>query len=95
MIAVARYPLFLFTLIVLLLEQSQCVLPFTVNKSPIPSPTTTSRSMGGYDATIGIKPNLPIQFFTTPGNTCPYAARTMIVLKELNIDFEMTGNIML
>lgn len=46
--------------------------------------------MGGYDATVGVKPNLPIQFFTTPGNTCPYAARTMIVLKELDIDFEMT-----
>ena len=30
---------------------------------------------GGYDATVGADPSTPIQFFTTPENTCPYAAR--------------------
>lgn len=45
---------------------------------------------GGYDATVGADPSTPIQFFTTPDNTCPYAARTYMVLKELNIPFEMT-----
>ena len=43
---------------------------------------------GGYDSTVGIDPSTPLQFFTTPGNTCPYAARAYIVLKELNIPFE-------
>ena len=43
---------------------------------------------GGYDSTVGIDPSTPLQFFTTTGNTCPYAARAYIVLKELNIPFE-------
>jgi glutathione S-transferase len=43
---------------------------------------------GGYDSTVGIDPSTPLQFFTTPGFTCPYAARSYIVLKELNIPFE-------
>ena len=43
---------------------------------------------GGYDSTVGIDPSTPLQFFTTPGNTCPYAARAYIVLKELSISFE-------
>jgi glutathione S-transferase len=37
----------------------------------------------------GANPDMPIQFFTTPGNTCPYAARTFIVLKELGMAFDM------
>jgi len=52
--------------------------------------TVTETSLrGGYDATIGVDPSAPLQFFTTPGNTCPYAARTYIVLKELDIPFDM------
>jgi len=50
----------------------------------------SSLYMGGYDATIGADPSTLLQFFTTPGNTCPYAARTYIVLKELEIPFDMT-----
>ncbi|KAL7527368.1 hypothetical protein ACHAXR_006587 [Thalassiosira sp. AJA248-18] len=45
---------------------------------------------GGYDATIGADPSTPIQFFTLPGNTCPYAQRTHIALKELALPFDMT-----
>jgi len=45
---------------------------------------------GGYDATIGTDPSTPVQFFTTPGNSCPYAARTFIVLKELGVPFDVT-----
>lgn len=43
---------------------------------------------GGYDSTVGIDPSTPLQFFTTPDNTCPYAARSFIALKELGIPFE-------
>mmetsp|Transcript_13080 Transcript_13080/g.15353 ORF Transcript_13080/g.15353 Transcript_13080/m.15353 type:complete len:289 (-) Transcript_13080:133-999(-) len=50
----------------------------------------SSLYMGGYDATIGADPSTLLQFFTTPGNTCPYAARTYMVLKELEIPFDMT-----
>jgi glutathione S-transferase len=60
------------------------------NNDPRTSSLSTSLSMGGYDATVGIDPNVPIQFFTTPGNTCPYAARTYIVLEELNLSFDLT-----
>ena len=45
---------------------------------------------GGYDATIGADPSTPIQFFTLPGNTCPYAQRTHIALQELGIPFDVT-----
>lgn len=42
------------------------------------------------DATVGINPSAPIQFFTLPGNTCPYAQRTHITLKELGLEFDTT-----
>ena len=45
---------------------------------------------GGYDATISAAPSTPLQFFTMPGNTCPYAQRTMIALKELQLPFDIT-----
>jgi len=45
---------------------------------------------GGYDATIGADPKTPIQFFTLPGNTCPYAQRTHIALNELGLPFDVT-----
>jgi len=54
----------------------------------------TSKSMGGYDATIGVDPTTPIQFFTLPENTCPYAQRTAITFNELQIPvqvFTVTG----
>eukprot|EP00591_Stephanopyxis_turris_P001505 CAMPEP_0195511962 /NCGR_PEP_ID=MMETSP0794_2-20130614/4102_1 /TAXON_ID=515487 /ORGANISM="Stephanopyxis turris, Strain CCMP 815" /LENGTH=281 /DNA_ID=CAMNT_0040639663 /DNA_START=55 /DNA_END=900 /DNA_ORIENTATION=+ len=51
-------------------------------------PTTELR--GGYDATIGADPSTPIQFFTLPGNTCPYAQRTHIALGELGLPFDIT-----
>lgn len=57
--------------------------------SRYPSPNRQATDLrGGYDSTVGIDPTTPLQFFTTPGNTCPYAARAYIVLKELNIPFE-------
>lgn len=46
--------------------------------------------MGGYDATVGADPSTPLQFFTLPGNTCPYAQRTLITLCELGIPFDVT-----
>lgn len=49
-----------------------------------------SELRGGYDATVGADPSTPIQFFTLPGNTCPYAQRTHIALKELNLPFDIT-----
>ncbi|OEU06544.1 glutathione S-transferase [Fragilariopsis cylindrus CCMP1102] len=49
-----------------------------------------SELKGGYDATIGAAPSTPLQFFTMPGNTCPYAQRTMIALKELQLPFDIT-----
>jgi hypothetical protein len=52
--------------------------------------TTTTELRGGYDATVGLDPSTPIQFFTLPGNTCPYAQRTHITLLELNLPFDMT-----
>lgn len=45
--------------------------------------------MGGYDATVDrTDPGTPIQFFCLPENACPYAARTLITLKELGIPFD-------
>ena len=52
--------------------------------------TTTTELRGGYDATVGLDPSTPIQFFTLPGNTCPYAQRTHIALLELNLPFDIT-----
>ena len=51
-----------------------------------------SELKGGSDATIGAAaPSTPpLQFFTMPGNTCPYAQRTMIALKELQLPFDIT-----
>ena len=50
-----------------------------------------SELKGGDDATIGAAPSTPpLQFFTMPGNTCPYAQRTMIALKELQLPFDIT-----
>lgn len=54
------------------------------------SASSSSLKMGGYDATVGANPSLPIQFFTLPENACPYAARTRIALQELNLDYETT-----
>ncbi|KAL9188187.1 hypothetical protein ACHAXT_006565 [Thalassiosira profunda] len=51
---------------------------------------TATELRGGYDATVGADPSTPIQFFTLPGNTCPYAQRTHIVLKELGLPFDIT-----
>ena len=45
---------------------------------------------GGYDATVGADPKTPIQFFTLPGNTCPYAQRTHITLNELGLPYDVT-----
>jgi hypothetical protein len=45
---------------------------------------------GGYDATVGTDPSTPIQFFTLPGCTCPYAQRVHIALLELLLPFDMT-----
>mmetsp|Transcript_3701 Transcript_3701/g.7766 ORF Transcript_3701/g.7766 Transcript_3701/m.7766 type:complete len:281 (-) Transcript_3701:42-884(-) len=45
---------------------------------------------GGYDATVGADPTTPIQFFLLPNNTCPYAQRTHMTLKELGLPFDMT-----
>jgi len=50
----------------------------------------TNLNMAGYDATIGADPSTPLQFFTFPGNTCPYAHRTLITLYELDIPFDTT-----
>ena len=46
--------------------------------------------MGGYDSTVGVDPTAPMQFFTLPGNTCPYAQRTNIVFNELSIPVDVT-----
>lgn len=51
---------------------------------------SSSALAGGYDATIGANPKTPLQFFTLPGNTCPYAQRTHIVLNELGLPFDIT-----
>lgn len=53
-------------------------------------PRTVTELRGGYDATVGADPSTPIQFFAMPGNTCPYAQRTHIALKELCLPFDMT-----
>eukprot|EP00816_Leptocylindrus_hargravesii_P002972 CAMPEP_0196817194 /NCGR_PEP_ID=MMETSP1362-20130617/59319_1 /TAXON_ID=163516 /ORGANISM="Leptocylindrus danicus, Strain CCMP1856" /LENGTH=253 /DNA_ID=CAMNT_0042194797 /DNA_START=175 /DNA_END=936 /DNA_ORIENTATION=- len=46
--------------------------------------------MGGYDATVGgVDPSIPIQFFTLPGNACPYAQRTHIVFNELQVPVDI------
>lgn len=50
----------------------------------------TTELRGGYDATIGVDPSAPIQFFAMPGMTCPYAQRTHIALKELGLPFDFT-----
>mmetsp|Transcript_23629 Transcript_23629/g.29777 ORF Transcript_23629/g.29777 Transcript_23629/m.29777 type:complete len:333 (+) Transcript_23629:110-1108(+) len=68
-------------------------LPFrsaTVTATPGTLETVTSLK-GGYDATIGPNPSNPIQFFTLDNGMCPYAARTLIVLNELELDFETVG----
>ena len=49
-----------------------------------------SELRGGYDATIGADPSTPLQFFTMPSNTCPYAQRTHITLQELQLPFDVT-----
>ncbi len=59
---------------------------------PATTSTSTSSSLkGGYDATIGPNPSNPIQFFTLDNGMCPYAARTLIVLNELQLDHEVIG----
>mmetsp|Transcript_12403 Transcript_12403/g.23246 ORF Transcript_12403/g.23246 Transcript_12403/m.23246 type:complete len:295 (+) Transcript_12403:94-978(+) len=65
-------------------------LPFTSFKTRAPVMKGNQRFMGGYDATIGADPSTPLQFFTLPGNTCPYAQRTLITLYELGIPFDVT-----
>jgi len=72
---------------------SKLSLFFTKSRNEVPKTNEelgTTILRGGYDATIGADPSTPIQFFTTPGNTCPYAARTYIVLKELDIPYDLT-----
>lgn len=50
----------------------------------------SSLNMGGYDATVGgVDPSVPIQFFTLPGNACPFAQRTHIVFNELQIPVDI------
>jgi len=49
----------------------------------------TTLKMGGYDATVGVDPSTPIQFFTLPGNACPYAQRTCIVFNELEVPVDV------
>ena len=34
-------------------------------------------------------PYTPVEFYTVPRNTCPYSARAMITLIELDIPFQM------
>jgi glutathione S-transferase len=46
---------------------------------------------GGYDSTIGINPSNPIQFFTFESGMCPYAARTLIVLNELKLEYDVVA----
>lgn len=53
-------------------------------------PRIRTKISGGYDATVGTNPSTPIQFFTMPGNTCPYAQRTHIALLELSLPFDTT-----
>jgi len=83
-------------LISLLAQTANSLLPprsysFVGNsRSALPEDVSYIKLRGGYDATVGADPTTPLQFFTTPGNTCPYAARAYIVLKELNIPFEVT-----
>jgi hypothetical protein len=38
-------------------------------------PRILTEIRGGYDATVGTDPSTPLQFFTLPGCTCPYAQR--------------------
>lgn len=69
----------------------------TIAFPPLSSKTNvrdTAKPMGGYDATVGVDPSTPIQFFTLPENTCPFAQRTAITFNELNIPaqvFKVTG----
>ena len=51
---------------------------------------SSTKVLGGYDATVGADPKTPIQFFTLPGNTCPYAQRTHITLNELGLPYDVT-----
>uniref|UniRef100_A0A7S1BU69 GST N-terminal domain-containing protein n=1 Tax=Corethron hystrix TaxID=216773 RepID=A0A7S1BU69_9STRA len=76
--------------ILALLQIVDGLLPFSTTKTRHYLFPASPLRMGGYDATVGTNPSTPIQFFTTPGNTCPYAARTFIVLKELDLPFDMT-----
>ncbi len=82
-----------------LLQGVQCLIPSrnpafvstsTVIRKGSNAAAKSTELRGGYDATVGADPTTPLQFFTTPGNTCPYAARTYIVLKELGISFDLT-----
>lgn len=56
--------------------------------SPPASKAYSPLHMGGYDSTTGAHPSTPIQFFCLPENTCPYAARVLITLEELEMSFD-------
>lgn len=88
-----------FQIILLLVITCQCVAliqpalsltSFISKNTENVDDTKTKLGMGGYDATIGANPSTPLQFFTLPGNTCPYAQRTLIALRELGIPFDTT-----
>ena len=74
--------------------QQYSILSSSKSKAPTKSSSSSSFSSsiitlkGGYDATIGPDPSNPIQFFTLPDKMCPYAARTLIVLNELNLPYD-------
>ena len=61
-----------------------------VSARSLSNPRIMTDLAGGYDATVGADPSTPIQFFTLPGNTCPYAQRTHITLNELGLPYDTT-----
>lgn len=84
-------------LLPLLLLETTCTIrnclallqnPIIHRTSSASVPSSIISLRGGYDATIGPDPSNPIQFFTLTNGMCPYAARTLIVLHELNFQFE-------
>ena len=76
---------------ILLMASTKLCNGFPPISSPIMDEATksTQMRMGGYDATIGVDPTTPIQFFTLPGNACPYAQRTHIVFNELQVPVDV------
>lgn len=70
------------------LSSSKTITSTTKSSSSSPFSSSIVSLKGGYDATIGPDPSNPIQFFALPNKMCPYAARTLIVLNELNLPYD-------